>query len=230
MAITKEKAIELMKPRGYVMVSEAGNGSWVGFARDINGFWMHATVYLERESITMTGGILKFFCKLSCESIDVNTKKFDDYEKTLYFYAKVCSEIDELVEEQGLVGNKLKEASLAFLHEPESQPEPKPVKSIEDRAKKFRNDVIAVGREKGYPSAMCKAFFEYWSESNAKKMRWEIQKTKSGVFDIARRLATWASKDEVYNAQFKNRDEKKAEKQNSELKKPKQTINTKELF
>jgi hypothetical protein len=230
MAITKEKAIELMKPRGYNMVSEAGNGSWVAFAKDLNGFWMHATVYLERESINMTAGILKLVCKLSCDSIDVNTKKFEDYEKTLYFYAKVCSEIDELVEEKGLVGKKFNEALLSFAPEPVTE-EPKKEKTLEERIEAFRKQVVKAGKEKNYPPLMCKQFFEYWSEANAKRMRWEIQKAKGGVFDLHRRLATWASKDVVYNAKFKDREEKKAEKQNTELQQRKSTsINTKELF
>jgi hypothetical protein len=48
-----------------------------------------------------------------------------------------------------------------------------------------------------YDSSMVRAFFDYWSEWDDKKnfMRWEINKRKSGVFDIARRLATWKKKE-----------------------------------
>lgn len=228
MPITKEQAIEIMIPRGYQLVSEAGNGTWVAFAKDMNGIWMHSTVYLERESCTMTGGVLKLACTLRCESVDVKSKRFDEFENTLYIYSKVCSQLDELIDDAGIVKTLFNKA-IEGVNDGVSDG----VKStLDDRILKFKKTVIAIGKEKGYSSDMCKKFFEYWSETNAdgKKMRWEIAKTKSGVFNIGRRMVTWNTKDSEYSATFKDRDEKKADKLNNKLKEEKQSIDPKELF
>lgn len=60
-----------------------------------------------------------------------------------------------------------------------------------------------------YPSEMCKAFFSYWSELNKSKtkMRFESEKT----WEIARRLATWHSRDRTFTKpkapqKFRNED------------------------
>jgi len=50
-----------------------------------------------------------------------------------------------------------------------------------------------------YPKQMVRDFFDFWSEWDDKKkfMRWEINKKKGGVFDVARRLATWKRKEDT---------------------------------
>lgn len=45
-----------------------------------------------------------------------------------------------------------------------------------------------------YGRAMIDEFINYWSEANGSKLRCEIAKQKSGCFEISRRLATWASR------------------------------------
>lgn len=49
-----------------------------------------------------------------------------------------------------------------------------------------------------YGPEMIREFFDYWTEHNdgGKKMRWEIAKTRGGVFSIPGRLATWKKKSE----------------------------------
>jgi hypothetical protein len=48
-----------------------------------------------------------------------------------------------------------------------------------------------------YPKTMINDFISYWTEKNGstKKMRFELEK----VFEIPKRLATWASKDKTFN-------------------------------
>ena len=234
--MTKEAAIEFMKGKGYKMVSEAGNESWVGFAKDMRGIWMTATVFLTPESVSMTGGTLKMMCKLTCEKFDMHSKRFADFENVLYLYAKICSQIDNLVDAEGIVKQTFGQAAKAIRIEGVNDGDDEGVKqdknSLEARMAKFKDEVIAIGKEKGYPPAMCKKFFTYWSETNpqGKKMRWEIQKTKSGVFNTKGRMVTWYGKEGDYNSTFKDRDEKKADKQNQALKKTPTVIDKNELF
>jgi hypothetical protein len=235
MAITKEQAIEVMKQRGYVMTSEAGNASWIGFSKDMNGIWMSANVYLEKEMIDIQcgAGTLKMMCQLSVGKFAFDHPRFDEFEKWGYFYGKVCSEINDVVEQMDYIPQRVAMAAYAMKSEgPVVAPEPEKKKeTLEDRVAKFKKAVIAKGKEKGFDPDMCKKFFIYWSEvsDGGKKMRWEIAKTKSGTFNIGGRLVTWRGKDQEYNAKFKDRDEKKAEKQNKELE-VKSTVKTKTLF
>lgn len=230
MALTKEHAIEVMKQRGYTLTSEAGNGKWIGFSRDMNGIWLSAKVFLETEDIEINGGVLKMGCELKVNKFSFTHQRFDEFEKWLYFYGKVCSEIDTIVENLDFIPQRLYMAN-------SEMPSVLPAKEIkkdtlEDRIKKFKKNVIEIGKDKGYSPAMCKKFFDYWSEVNqgGKKMRWEIAKSKGGVFNIERRLVTWAGKDQEYNARFLDRDEKKAAKQNEELKQETKKASKKELF
>lgn len=224
----KKAAIELMKSRGYSHVSDAGNETWAGFSKDINGIRMHATVYFEQESVTLTGGVLKMMCELTCKKFALEHKNFSDFENILYLYAKVCSEIDVLVDNEGIIKKAFGEAVKAIKNEPVEEVK----NTLEERKKKFMKEVQDIGKSKGYPPAMCKKFFEYWSETNTngKKMRWEIQKAKSGVFNTKGRMVTWAGKEGDFNATFKDRDEKKAAKQNEQLKEKKQMVDPKTLF
>ena len=229
MAITKDKAIEIMTERGYTLTSEAGNGTWVGFGKDISGVWLSAKVLLEKETVDIQGGPFKLACELFVKSIDIFNNRFADFEKWMYFYSRICTEVEHVVEELDFVPKRV----YSFNNDLTILNSPKEVKkeTLEDRILKFKKKVIRTGKEKGYDSQMCKAFFSYWSEvnDNGKKMRWEIAKTKGGVFNIDRRMVTWAAKDQEYNARFLDRDEKKAKKQNEEMK-VRNKINTKELF
>lgn len=79
-----------------------------------------------------------------------------------------------------------------------SAPQPKP--TIEERERDFMYKVANVGKG-DYPDEMLRKFFDYWTEKNenGKKMRFEKEK----VFDIKRRLATWASRDKEYKFKTK---------------------------
>lgn len=73
--------------------------------------------------------------------------------------------------------------------------EPSTFKNLNDRKIEFGTLVKDfVGT---YSDDMCKRFFNYWTESNVngKKMRFEMEK----VFDLKRRLATWAKNDKEWN-------------------------------
>lgn len=65
----------------------------------------------------------------------------------------------------------------------------------EVRAKKFYDSLVDyVGK---YGAQMVREFYDYWTESNAggARMRFEMEK----VFDVGRRLATWANRDKQFN-------------------------------
>jgi len=63
-------------------------------------------------------------------------------------------------------------------------------KDKETRQKEFAEKVKMFGG--GYSPEMLKQFFDYWSESSegGRKMRFELEK----VFDIGKRLTTWANR------------------------------------
>ena len=65
----------------------------------------------------------------------------------------------------------------------------------EVRAKKFYDSLVDyVGK---YGAQMVREFYDYWTESNAggARMRFEMEK----VFDVGRRLATWANRQKQFN-------------------------------
>lgn len=230
-----------MKARGYTMTSEDGNGTWVGFSKDMNGIWMSSHVYLETGMMDLHAGVLKMMCELIVNKFDFHHKRYDEYEKWAYFYGKVCSEIEHVVEEMDFIPQRVAMAAFAMRSEPGllpqqavEEPVPAPVKekaTLENRMKKFKKRIIEIGKEKQYSPKMCEQFFNYWSEVNdsGRKMRFEIAKSKGGVFNIERRLVTWAGKDVEYNSRFADRDEKRAKKQDEQLQ-VKETVKTKTLF
>ena len=69
---------------------------------------------------------------------------------------------------------------------------------LEGRKEDFYNSLIPFVTQ--YGKEMIRAFFDYWSEPNKSnsKMRFELERT----WDPARRLSTWASRDN----QFKNKN------------------------
>ena len=73
--------------------------------------------------------------------------------------------------------------------------EPSTLKTLNDRKIEF--GILVKNYVGTYNDDMCKRFFNYWTESNVngKKMRFEMEK----VFDLKRRLATWAKNDKEWN-------------------------------
>jgi len=72
---------------------------------------------------------------------------------------------------------------------------PSTLKTLNDRKIEF--GILVKDFVGTYTDDMCKRFFNYWTESNVngKKMRFEMEK----VFDLKRRLATWAKNDKEWN-------------------------------
>jgi len=72
---------------------------------------------------------------------------------------------------------------------------PSTLKTLNDRKIEF--GILVKDFVGTYSDDMCKRFFNYWTESNVngKKMRFEMEK----VFDLKRRLATWAKNDKEWN-------------------------------
>ncbi len=99
------------------------------------------------------------------------------------------------------IGNcKEKEGDENFENDHHSKKTPEEL--LEKRRSDFYQSLVPyVGK---YTKEMIKAFYEYWSEANKSKtrMRYEMQP----VFELSKRLATWASKDNSYNRQLPQRD------------------------
>ena len=66
---------------------------------------------------------------------------------------------------------------------------------LNERKEDFYNTLIPFVAK--YGKEMVRAFFDYWSEPNKSnsKMRYELERT----WDLARRLGTWASRDNQFN-------------------------------
>ena len=80
-------------------------------------------------------------------------------------------------------------------NETPEEKEAKKAAELERRAAAFKKRVYEHQQE--YGATMLDAFILYWTEPNAtrRKTRWEMEK----VFDIPRRLATWASRETTFN-------------------------------
>jgi uncharacterized protein YdaU (DUF1376 family) len=74
---------------------------------------------------------------------------------------------------------------------------------IENRSKLFKQSVNSFINI--YPQKMLDDFIRYWSEFNrsGKKMKFELQET----WELSKRLATWASRDNIFKANNKNQSE-----------------------
>lgn len=118
----------------------------------------------------------------------------------------ICSSVDKL-NEQGFIvrqdndksfwvaltpdGLKLFEGGEVSIVKPETAK--KPTLSVEEKRAILREKCEPYVAQYGRP--MIEAFLNYWGEANGNEIRCEVAKRKSGAFEIARRLATWASKD-----------------------------------
>lgn len=80
-------------------------------------------------------------------------------------------------------------------HRMENENENIVINDLDNRMNEFFQLILAYKQE--YPEQMLIDFFEYWSEHNAggKKMRYE----KQPVFDLSRRLRTWARNNKNFN-------------------------------
>lgn len=66
---------------------------------------------------------------------------------------------------------------------------------IEIRKLEFKLKIFNEENIQNYSDVLLTEFFEYWAESNGKKMRFEMQ----SVFDIGRRLGTWKRNGEKFS-------------------------------
>lgn len=116
-------------------------------------------------------------------------RKLESHEKTIESYKNSKSKL------------KKNDAKLIGIEdENEDEIVNRSKKEKEKRQKEFAEKVKIFGD--GYDSEMLKAFFDYWSESSegGKKMRFEMEK----VFDIGKRLNTWANRSKNFKNGNKN--------------------------
>lgn len=74
--------------------------------------------------------------------------------------------------------------------------------SLPDRKTAFYESLVTYVPT--YGKDMIRKFFDYWTELNKSqtKMRWELER----VFEIKKRLSTWASRDNQFNSKPKQED------------------------
>lgn len=223
--LTREQAIEIMKERGYGLVSESGNGETVNFAKTIDlGVCLHASVNIPRMDISLDMVELKFMCTLNIVRFDFFHKQFDKYEKILYLYTKACLEVNDIftLSENITVGNKLPGENSEKIFVIKSE---KIKKTIKERKIEFWTEVAPIAKQKGLTKEFTMEFYSYWTEHgpNDKKFRRETEQK----FDISRRLDTFVRNEKKWNKTFVD---KKVEKQDQELKERKTIVKHEDLF
>lgn len=89
--------------------------------------------------------------------------------------------------------NSMDTCSQEEQEEEQEKEENKPQKkSIDDRKKLFYSKVAEFAGQ--YPKEMLRNFYDYWTESDGKKMLFETKP----IFEVAKRLATWNKKNNTY--------------------------------
>lgn len=224
--LTEKLADETMLARGYNRTaSTESKGKKTSYhyvkSNETLGQALHAQVIVESEQIMLHFLELKLACYLSTHSFDFWHKDFERFEQCMFTYAALCTEknVFDILDEW-----------LVQIHQAERKTET-PKKSIEERKREFWDGIAAYGKEKQYTKQMCLDFYNYWIQMNdgGKKLRFEIEKSRKGVFDVKGRLRTWKSNEEKFNNNFQTNAEQRASKQNDEQRKVTQ-VNKKELF
>lgn len=234
--LDEDKVIEIMKERGYTLVSTQqksdGTNRRLNFLKVAEKKFesIHASVFIEQGNMELTFGNLNFFFYLSSVKFDFFHKDFLKFENSLLMYVALCvgehaTEIMEYIKAKKAKDDSDSQQPSITLDRPKKE------KSIKERKREFWDEIVAVGKKKAYAKDMCLAFYNYWSEvsDSGKSLRFEIQKRKGGTFDVKGRLVTWANKEKDYKSSYKNVIDKKIEKQNQEIKTSK-TIDKNELF
>lgn len=161
--------------------------AWYGNAYISNDEEVNADQAHEiKECFTLIKGVQKVNGALTVQKVNDTVQKVNDSRSKSERHTK---------EEKNI---KRKKNLSSFL---DTQP------GKEEREQQFRN-MLAEQYGTTYPLAMLNEFANYWTESNpnGKKMRFEMQK----IFDVARRLSTWAKKS---NGRYARIDGQKEEKQ-----------------
>jgi len=224
--LTEKLCDETMIARGYTRTASTeskGKKTMLHYVKtnDTLGTSLHAQVIMESEQIMLHFLELKLACYLSTHTFDFWHKDFDRFEEVMYVYAGLCTEknVFDILDEYAVQ-----------LHQAERKTEA-PKKTIEERKREFWDTIASYGKEKQYTKQMCLDFYNYWIQMNdgGKKLRFEIEKSRKGVFDTKGRLRTWKSNEEKFNSKFQTNAEQRADKQNKEQRAVTQ-VNKKELF
>jgi hypothetical protein len=228
----KPEVIEIMRQRGYGLVSESkseSNGETLNFAKTVDlGVCLHASVYMKPRMMSLEMVQLKYFAQINMSRFDFFHKDFERIEKILYLYSRGCLDLDahifRLADNMRPIQNKLP----GFKEDPKEKEEKKAPPTIKERKSELWDKIRQVGKDKSYEKDMCMEFFNYWVEMNegGKKMRFEFER----VFDVSRRLSTWLDNDKKWLKQYKSKEEVKADKQEEKLKKDTTVIDKTKVF
>src|SRR5271155_3976258 len=217
-------AIELMKERGYNHTATNRAGTMLFFLKQRDPkIHIHATVFIELQKVDLDNtALLSLGVTMYCESVPLDSKKFEDFENTLYNYTYLCvyGQHCDSIQESGRSGNdrmvqpdgsegQSKTSGGGKSTGGVEKGKGKPSKPIKERKSEFWELIKQHGKEKGYEKDMCVAFYNYWKEMNpgGKKMRFEMEK----IFDISRRLSTWLQNDKKWLPIWKQKEKQKLE-------------------
>jgi len=206
--MTEAEVKLLMEARGFQVTSTQVNtkGLILSFRKTISeSISLRAEVYVWKEALFLEiSNVIGAAIILRTDVVPVDCKAYGNIEAELIDAANV------LIAHKNGKPKKQKETSAPK----------KEQQTIEERALEFKQMVKQAGRERGYSSEMCKAFFEYWTSSkDGKKMFFETEPR----FVIKLRLDTWKRIDDERAAKrtgrtFKSFEQQKAEQQDEENK------------
>lgn len=230
-SLTREEAIEIMRQRGYGLLSENVSekyGNSINFGRTLDiGTCLHAQVHLSSMMISLNMVELKYFAQLSMNRFDFFHKEFERYEKIIYLYSRACIDLNENIFQVADSMDGLPKWICGEKHKPlpglkETKKEKKPMK---ERKMDFWDDVRAIAKQKGLSKDFALEFFSYWTEHGPKDTTFRKETEKK--FDVSRRLDTFVRNEKKWNKTFVD---KKVEKQEEELQTRKKTVVHKDLF
>src|SRR5580692_6282190 len=202
-AFDYKEAVKIMETRGYTHTADNHSKNVLFFLKtfDSKKLHLHATITLATHLIDLdTVGNLDLGVTLYCDSIDIKNPKFEEFEKKLLNYLYLClygnkpvytmegNSNDELPSKSKTDGGQL---PVGGAEEGKGKPSTKP--SIEDRKKKFWEEVKGVAKQKGYPKDLAVEFYTYWTETNKSGTRYRRENEE--YFDIPKRFATWIKND-----------------------------------
>lgn len=233
-----KEAIKIMEKRGYVHTADNHAKNVLFFLKtfDNRKLHLHATITLTTHLVDLdTVGNLDLGITLYCDSIDIKNNKFPEFEKKLLNYLYLCVYGKPIHSVEGDSDNGLyfKTESetdggwkpIGGAKSGEGKPE-KPTVTIEDRKKKFWDEVKGVAKQKGYPKELAVEFYEYWSQLN--KSKTAFRREKETFFEIPKRFATWIKNDKKWSKQ--NFIDQKIDKQEKAITEKKQILKHENLF
>lgn len=221
--LSEQKAVEVMKKRGYEQVSHNESGgkiTTINFVKRFDNITLHASVYLNKESLSLFFVELKHCCQLSAQNFSFNHKDFEKIEQIVCMYAAKCLDIDVFKTLDELKGT-------SSPVEEETPKETKTKKDIKQRKREFWDEMMPIAKQRKWSKEQALKFYDYWTEETPGGKR--FRRENESYFDINKRMATFDRFDKDRSLKNKTYQERTADKQNEQTKQSK-IIDKNKLF